>query len=318
MRSVQFDRYGGVEVLEIRDVPTPVPKRGQVLVRVRTAGINPDDVALREGRLADLFPDLLPSGQGSDLAGVVVDVGPGVARLGVGTEVLGFTHAHDAQADYVAVYTHHLVHRPPTVSWEAAGGLALAGTTAWAAVHAVQLRPRETVLVTAAAGGVGSIAVQLARRAGARVVGVAARRHHSWLREQGVTPVDHSGDIAAAVRHAAGGPVHAVIDCYGHGYVAMAVEELGVKPGRVETVVDLGAARRFHALDAGAESVARAHVLDELVHLIQYRQLEVPIAASLPLEDVQTAYKELEEHHTHGKIVLAVSDALRGGSERPS
>lgn len=304
MRAVQFDTYGGVEVLQVRDVPRPVPGPGQVLVEVRAAGINPDDVPLREGLLRSVVDLALPSGQGTDLAGVIVEVGPGMSRLAIGTEVLGFSHGHDAQAELVAVPERHLVHKPASVAWEVAGGLALAGTTAWAAVHTVQLRPRETLLVTAAAGGVGSLVVQLARRAGAHVIGLASRRHHSWLREHGVFPVDHVGDIAAAVRHVAGGPVHALIDCFGHGYVQLAVEQLGVSPGRIDTVADVGAALRFGAHDVGQESASRANVLDELVHLIQSGQLEVPIAATLPLTDVALAYQVLGEHHTHGKIVL--------------
>lgn len=304
MRAVQFDAYGGVEVLEVREVPDVEAGPGEALVRVHAAGTNPDDVPIREGVLAELFPHPFPMGQGTDLAGVIEAVGPGVTRMSIGAHVLGFTHRHDAQAELVAVPVHHLVRKPANVSWEVAGALPLVGVTAWAAVHAVQLRPRETVVVSAAAGGVGSLVVQLARRAGARVVGIAGRHHHSWLREQGATPVDHHGDIAEAVRHAAAGRVDALIDCFGHGYVRMAVEELGVDPGRIDTVVDVVAARRFGAKNRGQESAAQAHVLDELVHLIGAGELEVPIAAVLPVEDVQTAYKVLEEHHTHGKIVL--------------
>ncbi|MDO8105996.1 NADP-dependent oxidoreductase [Isoptericola sp. b441] len=308
MRAVQFDRYGGAEVLEVRDVPDPpAPGPGQARVRVRAAGVNPDDVPVREGWLDGLFPVSFPSGQGSDLAGVIEDVGPGVTRMAIGAEVVGFTHDHAAQAELVTVPVHHLVRKPANVSWEAAGGLPLAGLTAWAAVHAVQLRRRETVVVTAAAGGVGSLVVQLARRAGARVVAIAGHHHHSWLREQGATPVEHRGDIAAAVSSAAGGRVDAMVDCYGHGYVQMAIEELGVEPGRVDTVVDMVAAQRLGAQNRGQESASQAHVLDELIHLIGSGELEVPIAAALPLEDVRTAYAVLEEQHTHGKIVLLPS-----------
>lgn len=304
MRAVQFDAYGGIDVLRVGDVPDPEPGPGEALVRVRAAGTNPDDVPIREGVLAELFPRPFPAGQGSDLAGVIEAVGPGVTRMSIGAHVLGFSHRHDAQAELVAVPVHHLVRKPASLTWEVAGALPLVGVTAWAAVHAVQLRPHETVVVSAAAGGVGSLVVQLAHRAGARVIGIAGRHHHAWLREHDVTPVEHHGDIAEAVRRAAAGPVHALIDCFGHGYVRMAVEDLGIEPGRIDTVVDMVAAHRFGAMNRGQASAAQAHVLDELVHLLSAGELEVPIAAALPADDVRTAYRVLEEHHTHGKIVL--------------
>ncbi|MCV2396012.1 NADP-dependent oxidoreductase [Actinotalea sp. M2MS4P-6] len=309
MRAVQFDTYGDVDVLEVRDVPRPAPGRGQLLVRVRTAAVNPDDLPRIEGQLDEILPVTFPAGVGCDFAGVVEEVGEGVNHLAIGSEVIGFSHSHDALAEYVVAPRHHVVHRPATVSWEVGGGLALAGMTAYAAVRAVAPRPGETILVSAAAGGVGSLVVQLVQRTGAAVVGIAGRQHHSWLREHGVVPVDHAGtvaEIAAAVTHAAGGPVHALVDCFGHGYVEAAVELLGVPPDRIDTVVDMGAARRFGAGNLGQESAAQAHVLEELVRLASTGELEVPIATVLPLADLRLAYRLLEGHHTHGKIVLSV------------
>ena len=174
---------------------------------------------------------------------------------------------------------------------------------------AVAPRLGETLLATAAAGGVGSLVVQLLRRAGAQVIGIAGRQHHAWLAEHDVVPVDHvdgPAEVAEAVSRVVGGPVHAMVDCFGHGYVEAAVEQLGVPPARIDTVVDMGAARRFGAGNLGQESAAQPHVLAELAGLVGSGELEVPIATVLPLEDVRLAYHLLEGHHTHGKIVLRV------------
>jgi len=164
-KAVQFDSYGGVDVLEVRDVPRPVPGPGEVLVEVRAAGINPSEAVLRSGALADQFPATFPSGQGSDLAGVVAELGSGADGFAVGDEVIGFSMRRSSHAEYVTVPANQLTAKPSEVSWEVAGSLFVAGATAYAAVRAVRLVAGETVAIAGAAGGVGSIAVQLARRA---------------------------------------------------------------------------------------------------------------------------------------------------------
>jgi NADPH:quinone reductase-like Zn-dependent oxidoreductase len=164
-KAVQFDSYGGVDVLEVRDVPRPVPGAGEVLVEVRAAGINPSEAVIRSGALADQFPATFPSGQGSDLAGVVAELGSGADGFAVGDEVIGFSMRRSSHAEYVTVPANQLTAKPSEVSWEVAGSLFVAGATAYAAVRAVRLVAGETVAIAGAAGGVGSIAVQLARRA---------------------------------------------------------------------------------------------------------------------------------------------------------
>ena len=164
-KAVQFDSYGGVDVLEVRDVPRPVPGAGEVLVEVRAAGINPSEAVIRSGALADQFPATFPSGQGSDVAGVVAELGSGADGFAVGDEVIGFSMRRSSHAEYVTVPANQLTAKPSEVSWEVAGSLFVAGATAYAAVRAVRLVAGETVAIAGAAGGVGSIAVQLARRA---------------------------------------------------------------------------------------------------------------------------------------------------------
>ena len=158
-KAVQFDSYGGVDVLEVRDVPRPVPEAGEVLVEVRAAGINPSEAVIRSGALADQFPATFPSGQGSDLAGVVAELGSGVGDFAVGDEVIGFSMRRSSHAEYVTVPATQLTPKPSDIPWEVAGSLFVVGATAYAAVAAMRLVPGETVAIAGAAGGVGSIAV---------------------------------------------------------------------------------------------------------------------------------------------------------------
>jgi NADPH:quinone reductase-like Zn-dependent oxidoreductase len=165
MKAVRFDQYGGVDVLKVVDAPVPEPGQGEALVKVKAASINPGEAKIREGLLHARWPATFPSGEGSDFAGIVTKVGPGVGSVKVGDEVIGFTDKRASHAEYVVAEARNLTPKPAGVPWEVAGSLAVAGSTAYAAVHAVSLKPGDTVAVSAAAGGVGSIAVQLARRA---------------------------------------------------------------------------------------------------------------------------------------------------------
>jgi len=188
-KAVRFKEYGGIDVLEVVDVERPVPGDDQVLVRVRAAAINPGEAHIREGHLHHLWPATFPSGEGSDLAGVVAALGSDVSGFAVGDEVIGYTDDRASHAEYVLVEREHLIHRPAAVPWSVGGSLYVAGTTAWATVRAVAAGTGDTVVVSGAAGGVGTIAVQLARLAGATVIGLASEPHHEWLSEHGVIPV---------------------------------------------------------------------------------------------------------------------------------
>ena len=305
MNAVRFDRYGDVEVLDLRSVPRPLAGPGRVLVEVKAAGINPGEAAIRKGLLHDRWPARFPSGQGSDLAGIVAAVGDGVSAFRPGDEVLGFTDERASHADYVAVPAGHLTAKPSGLSWEVAGSLFVAGTTAYAAVRAVGLAPGDTVAVAGAAGGVGAIAVQLARRRGATVLGIAGAANDGWLSAHSVVPVNYGDHLADRLRTAAApGTVDAFLDFFGGGYLQLAIEKLGIAPERVDTIIDFAAAERFKAKAVGSADAANADVLAELAGLIETGDLEVPIAKVYPLADVRSAFRDLEERHTHGKIVL--------------
>jgi NADPH:quinone reductase-like Zn-dependent oxidoreductase len=303
-KAVQFDRYGDVDELRIVEVDRPRPGRGQVLVRVKAAGINPGEAAIRKGLFHARWPATFPSGQGSDLAGIVAEVGPEAQGFAVGDEVIGFSEKRRSQAEYVTVGTGDLVRRPPHVPWEVAGALYVAGTTAYAAVRAVAPRPGETLVVSGAAGGVGSLAVQLGVHAGARVIGIASDSHHPWLTQHGVIPVAYGDGVAQRIRaEATGGKVDAFIDTFGDKYLDLALE-LGVSPERMDTIINFADAARYGAKTEGNAAAANAQVLGELAALVEQGVLDVPIAKVFPIERVKDAYRELERRHTLGKIVL--------------
>ncbi len=279
-----------------------------MLVQVKAAGINPGEAMIRNGALHDRWPATFPSGQGSDLAGVVAEVGTSVQTFKAGDEVLGFTHQRASQAEFVVVPANQLTGKPQAVSWEVAGALFVAGTTAYAATRAVELKPGDTVAVAGAAGGVGSIAVQLAKRAGAMVLGIAGASDDAWLSSRGVVPVNYGGDLAKRLRAAtANVSIDAFLNFFGGGYVELAVTDLGVPPQRVDTIIDFAAIDKFGVKAAGNSAAADVGVLAELANLIAAGELEAPIAVVFPLDQVRQAYRALEQRHTRGKIVLRPS-----------
>ncbi|WP_405162703.1 NADP-dependent oxidoreductase [Nocardia sp. NBC_01499] len=303
-KAVRYNEFGGIDVLRVDEVERPVPGDGQVLVRVKVAGINPSEAAIRTGAVAHIFPSTFPSGQGSDLAGVVEEIGADVGGFSPGDEVIGFSQRRASQAELVLVEVGDLIRKPANISWEVAGGLYVAGVTAWGAVHSVQLEQGETVVVAGAAGGVGSLAVQLARRAGATVIGLASESNHEWLRSHGVLPIAYGDGVADRIKATAPNGVDAFIDTHGNGYVELALA-LGVAVERIDTIADFAAAAKHGVkTDGGAEAGPGAKVLTELVGLIADGNLEVPIAKVYPLAQVREAYTELEHRHTRGKIVL--------------
>ncbi len=301
-QAVRFDRYGDIDVLKVVDVERPVPGPRQVLVEVRAAAINPGEAMIRKGVFAKQWPATFPSGEGSDLAGVVAELGPDVTGLRVGDEVIGFTNNRASHAKFVVVEASDAIPKPPGISWEVAGSLFVAGTTAYAAVRAVSLRPGDTVVVSGASGGVGTLAVQLARNAGAKVIGLASDKHHGWLENHGTIPLVYGDGVADRIRRAAG-RVDAFIDAFGGGYVKLALD-LGISPSRIDTIIDFAAAEKYGVQTKGNADAASAQVLAELAKLVAEGRLEIPIARVYPLSEVQAAYRELEQRHTLGKIVL--------------
>jgi NADPH:quinone reductase-like Zn-dependent oxidoreductase len=305
VKAVRFDKYGPADVLKVVEVPQPVPVPGRVLVQVKAAGINPGESKIREGMLASRWPSTFPSGEGSDLAGVVDQVGADVTGVAPGDEVIGWVDTRSSHAEYAVVEAGNLAPKPGAVSWEVAGALPVAGFTAWAAVRAVALNAGDTLVVAGAAGGVGSIAVQLAILSGATVIGLASEPNHAWLYAHGVVPVTYGDGVAGRIRTAAP-KVDAFIDTYGGDYVELALDELGVSPARVDTIARFDAVDKYGVKAEGNAAGASAGVLAELAGLIAAGELEVSIAATYPLGDVREAYAHLATGHVRGKIVLLI------------
>lgn len=302
-RAVRFDRYGGRDVLYVADVVMPSPGPGEVVVEVRAAGINPGEAAIRSGALHDMFPATFPSGEGSDLAGVVTAAGPGVTEFSVGDEVLGFSLRRSSHATHAAVPADQLIRKPPEMTWETAGSLYVVGVTAYAAVRAVDPQPGETVAVSAAAGGVGGLVVQLLVLREARVLGIAGAANSGWLRAHGVVPVAYGDGLADRLREAAPNGIDAFIDLFGPEYVQLAVD-LGVAPERIDTIIAFQKAGEVGAKTEGSADASTTEVLAEMAELIVTGAIDFEVAATYPLDRVADAYEELENRHTRGKIVL--------------
>ena len=312
MRAVRFDEYGDRDVLHVAEVDRPEPAPGHVVVQVVAVGINPGEAKIRSGLLHEQFPGEFPSGQGSDLAGVVSAVGDGVTALAVGDEVLGYSWERSSQAEYVAVPVHQLVPKPAGLGWLEAGALYMPAATGTGAIEAVAPRAGETVVVSAAAGGVGVVVIGLLSLAGVRVIAIASETNHAWLRERGVEPVAYGDGLADRVRTLAPDGVDALIDLFGPEYVDVGLE-LGVDPDRIESIIAFARAAEIGGHTAGSVDGSRPEVLSHVAELVARGELELPIAATFGLDEVRDAYALLEQGHTRGRIVLVVDPARARG-----
>lgn len=303
MKAVRFDQYGGTDVLYIADVDIPTPGAGEVVVRVRAASINPGEASIREGYLDEMFPATFPSGEGSDFAGVITEVGEQVPGFAVEDEVLGWTDERASHADYVLAPITQLIAKPEGMPWTDAGSMYVIGVTAFAAVRAVDVKAGDTVAVSAAAGGVGSVVVQLLKIRGANVIGIASEANHEWLSGKGVTPIAYGDDLAKELLAAAPKGIDAFIDLFGPEYVRLAVS-LGVPRERINTIIAWQVAEELGTKAEGSSTASTTTVLEEMTELVASGQIEIPLAATYPLDQVREAFTELEKRHTRGKIVL--------------
>ena len=302
-RAVRFDEYGDRNVLHVVDIPMPVPDAGDVLVEVRATGVNPGEISIRSGAMREMFPATFPSGQGSDLAGVVVGLGEGVTEFAVGDEVLGYSWTRSSHATHTVVPAAQLIPKPAELSWPIAGSLYVVGCTAWAAVNAVDPQPGETVAVSAAAGGVGTVVVQLLAARGVRVLGIASAANADWLAEHGAVHVPYGEGLAQNLTAAAPDGIDAFIDLFGPEYLRLAVD-LGIPLDRIETIISFAEAAKLGTKSEGSAVASNREVLSEMAGHVAAGRIEIPIAATYPLDDVREAYAQLEQRHTRGKIVL--------------
>ena len=307
MRAAIYDEYGDAGVLQVREVDDPPLGPDVVLVRARATSVNPVDCNVRQGSLRGAFPHHLPIVPGWDVAGVVEAVGPAVTTgLEVGDEVWGYVRRDDVHlgtaAELVAAPQRTLARKPAGLSFEEAAAVPLVGLTAWQAlVDALQVGAGDRVLVHAASGGVGHLAVQIAVALGAEVVATASSRNLDHLRGLGATTaLDYA---AGPISQQLDAPVDAVLDLVGGAALADAPQQVR-DPRRVVSIIEADTVRSLGGRYVFV--VPDADGLDELRALVEAGSLRVDLAATYPLEEIAEAHRRSEEGHTRGKIAVRV------------
>jgi NADPH:quinone reductase-like Zn-dependent oxidoreductase len=304
-RAVRLESFGGPEALNVREVPTPQAGPGQIRVRVTAAGLNPMDWFMTsDAATATRFGLSLPSGFGTDYAGVVDQVGDGVTEFAAGDRVFGGALSR-AVADYVVIDAAGTIaaggdahHTPDGVDDRTAATLAIAGCTAAAALAVVNPGPGDTLLIGGAGGGVGVFAVQLARLAGARVIGTGSAASADALRALGAEPVTYGHGLVDRLRALAPAGVTAAMDLYGTE-TAQVARELGVPDERITTI-----AAQLEGITPANGANAAPGAIEEIARLVAVGRLRVPIAASFPVEQIRAAVELQASRHVHGKVVI--------------
>lgn len=302
MKAVQFSEHGGPEVLKLIEVDTPVPGEGQVRVAVRAAGVNPIEWKQRSGMTAARYPMELPAGLGRDIAGVVDQVGEAVTELAVGDEVFGVSST-PSYAEFALAEPANLAIKPPELSFEAASGLGGPGRTAWRTLVELNVGDGDTLLILAGAGGVGTLACQLGRIRGARVLATASEANHDYLRSLGAEPIAYGEGWEDRVRALAPDGVDAVLDASGRGELEGAIALAG-GPDRVLTIAAYNAADFGVVFSGPMSKVDESPALGELAERLASGAITPPATKTYPLSDAETAHRDSEAGHLRGKLVL--------------
>ncbi|MGW1637070.1 NADP-dependent oxidoreductase [Streptomyces lavendulae] len=306
MKAITYSTYGTPTALALVEVPEPKVGPGEVLVRVRAAGVNPVDWKLAAGFLGHVLEVRHPVIPGWDVAGTVEAVGPDTYDYAVGDEVYGYVRKEWVQlgtyAELVAAPVRTLAPKPRELTFEEAAGLPLAGLTSYQAVTRAGVTAGQTVVIHSAAGGVGSLGVQVAVHLGARVIGTASARNHDYLRSLGAEPVLYGDGVAERIRELAPEGVDAGLDFYGEGGVEL-LQSIVRPGGPVISVADNDADSK------GAKHIwARASTADltALAELADTGTITVKVGHVLPLSDAAAAWELSATGQARGKIVLTV------------
>jgi NADPH:quinone reductase-like Zn-dependent oxidoreductase len=306
MEAVRFNRFGGPEVLEIVELPDPHPGPGQVRIAVRAAGVNPSDWKKRQG----LMDAELPQTMGYEAAGVVDELGEGVADVAVGDRVFGFSAAGAAQAELAVLSYYAPI--PPSLDFPGAAALPAAIETAVRALDRLGAGSGGTLLVNGASGSVGSAAVQLAVVRGARVIGTAGPANHEYLRSLGAEPVAYGEGLVDRVRALAPGGVDAALDVAGSGVLPELIELAG-GPEHVVTIADFAGAREHGVTFSTGDTGRAVHALAEIGALVESGRFSLPVARTFPLAEIAEAHRAGEGGQVRGKLVLVVGSPSGSG-----
>ncbi|MFD3717759.1 NADP-dependent oxidoreductase [Streptomyces sp. NPDC058674] len=301
-KAIRFSEYGDPEVLRVEEVPLPEPGEGQVRVKVAAAGVNGLDWKVRRGLLSGGAPLSAPMGTGLELSGVVDAVGPGAHRWRTGQAVFGGSADRGAAAEYDLAVASELVAKPDWLGFEEAAALPVATETAYRTLRLLDVRKGQTLLIHAAAGGVGLLAGQIARARGATVIGTAATRNHAFLREVGISPVLYGEGLVDRVRAMAPQGIDAVLDASGRGELADSVELTGSADG-VVTIADPGGAAE-HGVRFTGEAGSLAEAVTEVLPLVEAGRVRMPIDSVFPLDAAADAQRRSESGHLQGKVVI--------------
>ncbi|WGU96385.1 NADP-dependent oxidoreductase [Paenibacillus dendritiformis] len=303
MKAAAISSYGSPDVLQVMEFEDPQAGKGQIRVRIKSAGVQPFDCAVRSSGWAPPGMTIqLPQILGNEFAGVVDQVGDDVSGFSVGSEVIGWA-LMASYAEYVVVSPDQLVHKPHDMPWKEAAVITASGQTAHTGLRELGVSPGETVLIHAAAGGVGTFAVQLAKAWGATVIGTASERNHDYLRSIGAVPVTYGDGLAERVRALAPNGVDAALDAAGGDALRVSVD-LVARKERIGTIVDFELAAKLGV--RAIRSQRSAHRLAELVELYKQRKLHIHISRSFSLQQAADAHREVETGHVRGKVVLLI------------
>ena len=325
-RAIEYRRFGGPEVLEMVDVPAPEPRDGETRIAVKAAALNPMDEKVFSGdprlrlvgfanaipKPAQWFMPSFPKRVGRDFAGIVDAVGGGTSGLAVGDTVLGTLRGapgtktkSGSLAEHVVAPVEDVIHKPKALSFESAAALGVVAQTACGALREIDVQHTDIIVISAAAGGVGSLAVQLAMQRGATVIGIVGANNVDFLRSLGVIPVTHDAGVKDQILAAAPGPIKKLLDCYGGGYVQLG-HSLGLHGSAIGTLVPspkaiFGGARFTGSRHAHPEDLAT------VADLVATGAVRLPIAHTYPfeIEAVRGAFVELAKGHVRGKLVVS-------------
>lgn len=310
MKASYFDDYNELNQIKTGDLKKPAPGEGEVLVRIKAAGVNPVDSAVVRGMLQQMIPAEFPAIPGWDLAGVVEECGHGARRFKAGDEVYAYARRPVIEqgtfAEYTAIPESYLALKPKSLSMAEAGGVPLVGLTAWQSLFdAGRLKKGETVLILGASGGVGSMAIQFAKHAGARVIAVASAKNHDYIKELGADEtIDYSkGDVGDAVRNVAPDGVDLIYHCSRGDSLKQSIGTLK-NSGRLISITNSDPDKKEDIEFAYVFVEPNAPQLDQIRELADSGKLKVSVSGTFSLEEVPEALKQIETLHSRGKLVV--------------